>query len=195
MSSLLLFERERFGVLHVEKAAARKEVPTSPLEEAWESLEMTKTVPQESLVEKELLLREIESMCGIHELVSVRNIPDINQILTEEKCWKQVKECPRGGAKFDREFPPLSGEKKNQNLGKTDFYENQNNLTSGQAPAPSASLPAPSPPPATRLPTPPPADLPAPGAPADCQLPTRVPGPTPQPTKTHHDTQPIRKVP
>ncbi|KAJ9066051.1 hypothetical protein DSO57_1013493 [Entomophthora muscae] len=26
--------------------------------------------------------------------ISVRNIPDINQILTEEKCWKQLKECP-----------------------------------------------------------------------------------------------------
>ncbi|KAJ9080313.1 hypothetical protein DSO57_1026382 [Entomophthora muscae] len=52
MSSLLKFERAKFGVLCVETAAARKEVPTSSLEEAWASLEVTKTVPAESLVEE-----------------------------------------------------------------------------------------------------------------------------------------------
>ncbi|KAJ9082204.1 hypothetical protein DSO57_1006649 [Entomophthora muscae] len=51
MSSLLKFERAKFGVLCVETAAARKEVPTSSLEEAWASLEVTNTVPAESLVE------------------------------------------------------------------------------------------------------------------------------------------------
>ncbi|KAJ9059684.1 hypothetical protein DSO57_1038880 [Entomophthora muscae] len=170
-----------------------------------------------------------------------KNIPDINQILTREKCWNQVDKCSTGGAKFDREFPPLSG-------------ENWNNLTSGQAPAtlcqppatprkPPASLtpvqrapaaqpatshppaqagtsgPAASPPPARQPPASlppaclapaghllahpspqrtrclPPGHPPAPRAPANCQLPTWVPGPTPQPTKTHHDTHPIRKVP
>ncbi|KAJ9068100.1 hypothetical protein DSO57_1032014 [Entomophthora muscae] len=168
------------------------------------------------------------------ELTLVRNIPDINQISTREKCWNQVDRCSTGDAKFDRVFPSLSGEKKNQNLEKTDFYGSQNNLTSGQAPAtlcqpPASLLPAqraPAAQPAARKPptcqpptcqpgsrqTPahpachlqtcrrpptrlPPGHLPAPWAPANCQLLTRVPGPTPQPTKTHHDTQPIRKVP
>ncbi|KAJ9078570.1 hypothetical protein DSO57_1005413 [Entomophthora muscae] len=59
MSSLLNFERAIFGVLCVETAAARKEVPTSLLEEAWESLEITKTVPEESLVELKAAFEEL----------------------------------------------------------------------------------------------------------------------------------------
>ncbi|KAJ9070698.1 hypothetical protein DSO57_1004929 [Entomophthora muscae] len=82
-------------------------------------------------------------ICLRLNLGGVRNIPDINQILTEEKCWKQVKECPSKGAKFDKDFPPLSGEKKNQFLEKTDFGENWNILSSGQAPAAAAQTPAP----------------------------------------------------
>ncbi|KAJ9061725.1 hypothetical protein DSO57_1017820 [Entomophthora muscae] len=31
---------------------------------------------------------------ALDHLAAVRNIPDINQILTEEKCWKQIMECP-----------------------------------------------------------------------------------------------------
>ncbi|KAJ9069299.1 hypothetical protein DSO57_1019862 [Entomophthora muscae] len=61
MSSLLNFERAKFGVLCVETAAARKEVPISLLEEAWESLEVTKTVPEESLVEVKALFKELYS--------------------------------------------------------------------------------------------------------------------------------------
>ncbi|KAJ9056559.1 hypothetical protein DSO57_1031775 [Entomophthora muscae] len=49
MSSLLLFERAKFGALCVEAAATRKEVSTSLLEEAWESLEVSKIAPEESL--------------------------------------------------------------------------------------------------------------------------------------------------
>ncbi|KAJ9049131.1 hypothetical protein DSO57_1027832 [Entomophthora muscae] len=121
----------------------------------------------------------------------VRNIPDINQILTREKCWNQVEKCSTGGLKFDREFPPLSGEKKNQNLEKTDFYGSRNNLTSGQAPAAAAQTPATlhqpparpasqppaSPLPASRAPSLPPADPlpashplahPSPSGPAAC---------------------------
>ncbi|KAJ9064736.1 hypothetical protein DSO57_1027274 [Entomophthora muscae] len=130
---------------------------------------------------------------------AVRNIPDINQILSKEKCWNQVDKCSTGGAKFDREFPPLSGEKKNQNSEKTDFYGNWNNLTSRQAPAtlckPPASLPpaqwAPAAQPAAcKLPHKPPsccqspARLPAASQPAS-HPPTRLPAsclPTPSPS-------------
>ncbi|KAJ9069225.1 hypothetical protein DSO57_1020669 [Entomophthora muscae] len=59
--SLLNFERAKFGVLCVETAAARKEVPTSLLEEAWASLEVTKTVPEESLVEVKAVFKELYS--------------------------------------------------------------------------------------------------------------------------------------
>ncbi|KAJ9077254.1 hypothetical protein DSO57_1018486 [Entomophthora muscae] len=61
MSSLLNFERAKFGVLYVETAAARKEVPTSLLEEAWASLEVTTTVPKESLVEVKAAFEELYS--------------------------------------------------------------------------------------------------------------------------------------
>ncbi|KAJ9071467.1 hypothetical protein DSO57_1036604 [Entomophthora muscae] len=61
MSSLLNFEKAKFGVLYVKTAAARKEVPTSLLEEAWASLEVTKTVPGESLVEVNAAFEELYS--------------------------------------------------------------------------------------------------------------------------------------
>ncbi|KAJ9070770.1 hypothetical protein DSO57_1004020 [Entomophthora muscae] len=61
MPSLLKFERAKFGVLCVETAAARKEVPTSTLEEAWTSLEVTKTVPAKSLVEVKAAFEELYS--------------------------------------------------------------------------------------------------------------------------------------
>ncbi|KAJ9059226.1 hypothetical protein DSO57_1004540 [Entomophthora muscae] len=61
MSSLLIFERAKFGVLCVETAAARKEVPTSLLEEAWASLEVTKTVLEEFLVEVKAAFKELYS--------------------------------------------------------------------------------------------------------------------------------------
>ncbi|KAJ9053677.1 hypothetical protein DSO57_1021960 [Entomophthora muscae] len=61
MSSLLNFERAKFGVLCVETAAARKEVLISLLEEAWASLEVTKTVPEESLVEVKAVFKELYS--------------------------------------------------------------------------------------------------------------------------------------
>ncbi|KAJ9060758.1 hypothetical protein DSO57_1027400 [Entomophthora muscae] len=61
MSSLLKFERAKFRVLQVETVAARKEVPTSSLEEAWDSLEVTKTVPEESLVEVKDEFEELHS--------------------------------------------------------------------------------------------------------------------------------------
>ncbi|KAJ9061711.1 hypothetical protein DSO57_1017963 [Entomophthora muscae] len=61
MPSLLKFERAKFGVLCVETAATRKEVPTSTLEEAWTSLEVTKTVPAKSLVEVKAEFEELYS--------------------------------------------------------------------------------------------------------------------------------------
>ncbi|KAJ9051816.1 hypothetical protein DSO57_1001064 [Entomophthora muscae] len=45
----------------METTAARKEVPTSLLEEAWASLEVTKTVPEESLVEVKAVFTELHS--------------------------------------------------------------------------------------------------------------------------------------
>ncbi|KAJ9063061.1 hypothetical protein DSO57_1003992 [Entomophthora muscae] len=62
MSSLLLFERAKFGVLCVKAAAAeRKEVPTSLLEEAWASLEVSKIAPEEYLVEVKAAFEELYS--------------------------------------------------------------------------------------------------------------------------------------
>ncbi|KAJ9072263.1 hypothetical protein DSO57_1029420 [Entomophthora muscae] len=61
MPSLLKFERAKFGVFCVETAAERKEVPTSTLEEAWTSLEVTKTVPAKSLVEVKAAFKELYS--------------------------------------------------------------------------------------------------------------------------------------
>ncbi|KAJ9064373.1 hypothetical protein DSO57_1031437 [Entomophthora muscae] len=61
MSSLLNFERAKFGVIYVETAAARKEVSTSLLEEAWASLEVTKTAPEEALVEVKAVFEEFYS--------------------------------------------------------------------------------------------------------------------------------------
>ncbi|KAJ9049425.1 hypothetical protein DSO57_1024554 [Entomophthora muscae] len=122
----------------------------------------------------------------------VRNIPDINQILTEGKCWEKIGEFPITEAKFDEEFPPLFGGNQNQNLEKTDFHENRNNLTSGQAPAAAqtpaqpARLPLPrqppaSPPPVTRLPRlapagPPPVPRPLASHPPIRQPPAHSPG-------------------
>ncbi|KAJ9085013.1 hypothetical protein DSO57_1018297 [Entomophthora muscae] len=45
----------------METAAARKEVPTSLLEEAWASLKVTKTVPEETLVEVKAAFEELYS--------------------------------------------------------------------------------------------------------------------------------------
>ncbi|KAJ9090101.1 hypothetical protein DSO57_1006170 [Entomophthora muscae] len=135
---------------------------------------------------------------GSQQQLNVRNIPDINQISTREKCWNQVDKCSTGEAKFDREFPSLSGEKKNQNLGKTDFYGSWNNLTSRQAPAtlcqppttlcePPARRQSPACQPATRqpptrLPTPLPADPPlAPRPPARSLTPSQLPAAHPGP--------------
>ncbi|KAJ9067250.1 hypothetical protein DSO57_1001361 [Entomophthora muscae] len=67
MSSLLNFERAKFGVLYVETTAARKEVPTSLLEEAWASLEVTKTVPEEVLVEVKAVFEELYSKYFVKE--------------------------------------------------------------------------------------------------------------------------------
>ncbi|KAJ9054173.1 hypothetical protein DSO57_1017477 [Entomophthora muscae] len=82
MSSLLSFERAKFGALCVETADTRKKVPEVSFNEAREILEVTNTVPKESLVEvkeaikeiytdnflprKEPLLKEIKFMFGIY---------------------------------------------------------------------------------------------------------------------------------
>ncbi|KAJ9048628.1 hypothetical protein DSO57_1033039 [Entomophthora muscae] len=59
MSSLISSERAKFRVICVETAAARKEVPTSTLEEAWASLEVSKVAPEESLVEVKAAFEEL----------------------------------------------------------------------------------------------------------------------------------------
>ncbi|KAJ9071166.1 hypothetical protein DSO57_1000171 [Entomophthora muscae] len=61
MSSLLSFEREKFGVIFVETEAARKEVPTGSLKETWASLEVSKIAPEESLVEVKAAFEELYS--------------------------------------------------------------------------------------------------------------------------------------
>ncbi|KAJ9065946.1 hypothetical protein DSO57_1014566 [Entomophthora muscae] len=61
MSSLLSFEKAKFGILCVKAAALRKDVPTSSIEESWSSLEVTKTAPEESLVEVKAAFEELYS--------------------------------------------------------------------------------------------------------------------------------------
>ncbi|KAJ9057185.1 hypothetical protein DSO57_1025137 [Entomophthora muscae] len=70
------------------------------------------------------------------------NIPDINQILTEGKCWGKIGEFPIQEAKFDKEFPSLFGENKNKIEEKPDFNRHQINLSSGQAPTATTQTPA-----------------------------------------------------
>ncbi|KAJ9086769.1 hypothetical protein DSO57_1000395 [Entomophthora muscae] len=81
--------------------------------------------------------------------IIVRNIPDINQILTGGQFWKRIEVFPVKETKFNKDFPPLIREK-------IEFNNHQNNLSSGQAPATPAStlcqLPA-SPLPASLPPT------------------------------------------
>ncbi|KAJ9053853.1 hypothetical protein DSO57_1020296 [Entomophthora muscae] len=93
-----------------------------------------------------------DALSVISPPAAVRNIPDINQILTEGKCWEKIGKSPIKEAKFNEEFPPLFGENKNQNLEKTDFPGKRNNLASGQAPATLRQPPAR--PAGFRLPTP-----------------------------------------
>ncbi|KAJ9064565.1 hypothetical protein DSO57_1029279 [Entomophthora muscae] len=119
-----------------------------------------------------------------------------------------VDKCSTGGAKFDRKFPPLSGEKKNQNLGKTDFYGSWNNLTSRQVPAtlcqpPTSLLPAQRAPAAQPAACKPPASHmsashpPARLLPATCEPTPSPSGPATCPQATHPfpDTQPTASRP
>ncbi|KAJ9071013.1 hypothetical protein DSO57_1001783 [Entomophthora muscae] len=71
-----------------------------------------------------------------------KNIPDINQILTERKSWGKIAETPTQGAKFDKEFPPLLEENKNKIVEKLDLSGRWANLSSGQAPTATAQTPA-----------------------------------------------------
>ncbi|KAJ9075389.1 hypothetical protein DSO57_1036615 [Entomophthora muscae] len=138
---------------------------------------------------------------------AVRNIPDINQILTKGKCWKRMK-----NAQFNRDFPSLIGEKINLTEEKTELEKRWNNLSSGQAPTSTlrqhpasrqraSHLPAylsPPQPVACQPPTAiqgPSAPRLPPQAPVGCQPPTWVPGPTSQPIKISPQPQPIKKVP
>ncbi|KAJ9072594.1 hypothetical protein DSO57_1025974 [Entomophthora muscae] len=94
MPSLLKFERAKFGVLCVETAAARKEVPTSTLEEAWTSLEVTKTVPAESLVEVKAAFEELYSNYFAKEGTPVQGnqIYAWNLLVGWDEILQQVKE-------------------------------------------------------------------------------------------------------
>ncbi|KAJ9087541.1 hypothetical protein DSO57_1032185, partial [Entomophthora muscae] len=51
----------KFGVLCVEAASARKEIPTRLLEEAWASLEVSKIAPEDSLIEVKAAFEELYS--------------------------------------------------------------------------------------------------------------------------------------
>ncbi|KAJ9072673.1 hypothetical protein DSO57_1024927 [Entomophthora muscae] len=94
MPSLLKFERAKFGVLCVETAAARKEVPTSTLEEAWTSLEVTKTVPAESLVEVKAAFEELYSNYFAKEGTPIQGnqIYAWNLLVGWDEILQQVKE-------------------------------------------------------------------------------------------------------
>ncbi|KAJ9056996.1 hypothetical protein DSO57_1026656, partial [Entomophthora muscae] len=67
------------------------------------------------------------------------NIPDINQILTEGKFWKRIEGFSVKNAQFNKDFPPLIWENKNQTEEKTELNKHRNNLSSRQAPTTPAS--------------------------------------------------------
>ncbi|KAJ9080060.1 hypothetical protein DSO57_1029062 [Entomophthora muscae] len=137
----------------------------------------------------------------------VRNIPDINQMLTERKIWGKIAETPIQGTKFDKEFPHLLGKNKNKIEEKPDLSGRWTNLSSGQAPAATAqtpatpaSIPAASQAPAAHLLACPAAcpqptrSLPGPQL-AGCHPPTWAPGLTLQPIRNSPGVQPIKKIP
>ncbi|KAJ9056785.1 hypothetical protein DSO57_1029504 [Entomophthora muscae] len=89
--------RAKFGVLCAETTAARKEVPTSTLEEAWNSLEVTKTVPAESLVEVKAAFKELYSNYFAKEGTPVQGNQIYawdawNLLIGWDKILQQVKE-------------------------------------------------------------------------------------------------------
>ncbi|KAJ9082358.1 hypothetical protein DSO57_1005223 [Entomophthora muscae] len=97
MPSLLKFERAKFGVLCVKTAAARKEVPTSTLEEAWTSLEVTKAVPAKSLVEVKAAFEELYFNYFAKEGTHVQGSPIYawdawNLLVGWDEILQQVKE-------------------------------------------------------------------------------------------------------
>ncbi|KAJ9048462.1 hypothetical protein DSO57_1034878 [Entomophthora muscae] len=63
-------------------------------------------------------------------------------VFDHRKCWGKIGKFPIQEAKFDKEFPPLFGENKNQIEEKPDFSRRQINLSSGQAPASTVQMPA-----------------------------------------------------
>ncbi|KAJ9059179.1 hypothetical protein DSO57_1005102 [Entomophthora muscae] len=65
-----------------------------------------------------------------------------SQFLGVLKCWGKIGEFTIQEAKFDKEFPHLFGENKNQIEEKLDFSRRQINLSSRQAPAATAQTPA-----------------------------------------------------
>ncbi|KAJ9088651.1 hypothetical protein DSO57_1020982 [Entomophthora muscae] len=105
--------------------------------------------------------------------VSVRNISEINQILTKGKCWEKIGGCPIKEENLMKNFPLYLGKikiklRKKQILVDAGLiYHLGRHLP--HPPAPSASLPAPSQLPAGLLPT-----LCSPAKPP---LPARQPGP------------------
>ncbi|KAJ9076716.1 hypothetical protein DSO57_1023561 [Entomophthora muscae] len=90
---------------------------------------------------------------------SVRNIPDINQIIIKEQCWGRKRDYLIREAKFNKDFPPSIGGNKNQIKVETELKGHQKNLTSKQAPTtptstlcqPPCTQPAASRPPANPL--------------------------------------------
>ncbi|KAJ9082476.1 hypothetical protein DSO57_1004043 [Entomophthora muscae] len=103
------------------------------------------------------------------------------------KSWEKIAEFPIQGAKFDQAFPLLFGENKNKIKEKLGFGGRQTHLSSVEAPAATAQMPA------TLASTQPSTCLPArsgtsgpcqpPACPASCQPTCLLPGP--QPTACH----------
>ncbi|KAJ9088696.1 hypothetical protein DSO57_1020605 [Entomophthora muscae] len=123
---------------------------------------------------KQLLTSLRQAAACKKQWLGVRNITDINQILIEGKFWKTIEECPVENKKFNKDFPPLIEENKNQIKGKTELNEHWNILSSGQAPT--SLLPAHLSPASQALASHPPA-CPAWRQRAHCQPPTHQPGP------------------
>ncbi|KAJ9069607.1 hypothetical protein DSO57_1016768 [Entomophthora muscae] len=88
------------------------------------------------LLEKYSMLNMI---LHVRSNISVRNIPDINQITTGGQVWKRKGVFLFKKAKFNEDFPPLIGGNKNQTGEETEFNSCWNNLISRQAPATPAS--------------------------------------------------------
>ncbi|KAJ9054250.1 hypothetical protein DSO57_1016730 [Entomophthora muscae] len=128
---------------------------------------------------------KIQNFERVWQHVGVRNIPNVNQILTGVQCWKRIEGFPGKNAQFNEDFPPLIEENKNKTEEKMGHNQRQINLSSVQVPATPAST-LHQPPSAQPAASRPPASHPL------AQPASQVPAPTLQPIRKSHPIQLIK---